>query len=66
MIEIIEELNKSKQSKAILKAFKNQLEENNETDPAIIAKMREAAIMLAIEQNEKARKLFLDKVRQGA
>ena len=66
MLEIIEELNKSKQSKAILKAFKNQLEENNETDPAIIAKMREAAIMLAIEQNEKARKLFLDKVRQGA
>ncbi len=60
--EIIEILNNNEHSRAVLRAFKNELEVNNETNPEIIARMREAMIKLAITVNPEARQKFMDAV----
>lgn len=56
--KIIDVLNKSEESRAIMRSFNRVLEENNEQNPEVIRKMREKAVMIALYRNEEAKEIF--------
>jgi len=68
--KVIDVLNNSEESRAILKTFNDRLVTEGETRPEIIDKMREQAVMIALLRNEEAQEVFARElyhdIRNGA